>query len=223
MGIFKRISTVFKGYANSAVDSLEKPEIVLNQAIIDLEKAQREATGAVANSMAEQKRVESLLKKANDEVAKWDAGARQALAQGNEELALKCLQRKKENEALVVEYTEQVEEQTEQVKVLRESLTEIGNRISEAKRRKDTLIAKDKIASANEKVSKVMTKGFDNNVFDTLDRMEEKVESRSRRVDAVKELGKNDLESQLRDLNKGSASADLEALRAEMGLSNKEQ
>lgn len=64
MGIFKRISNVFKGYANNAVESMEKPEIVLNQAIRDLEKVQREATSAVADSMAEQKRVESLLKKA---------------------------------------------------------------------------------------------------------------------------------------------------------------
>ncbi|MCD8500476.1 MAG: PspA/IM30 family protein [Bacillaceae bacterium] len=168
MGIFKRISNVFKGYANNAVESMEKPEIVLNQAIRDLEKVQREATSAVADSMAEQKRVESLLKKAQDEVAKWDTGARQALEQGNEELALKCLERKKENDALVAEYSEQVQEQTEQVKVLRENLAEIDNRISEAKRRKDTLIAKDKMAQANEKVSKVMTKGFDSNVFDTL-------------------------------------------------------
>ncbi len=223
MGIFKRISNVFKGYANNAVESMEKPEIVLNQAIRDLEKVQREATSAVADSMAEQKRVESLLKKAQDEVAKWDTGARQALEQGNEELALKCLERKKENDALVAEYSEQVQEQTEQVKVLRENLAEIDNRISEAKRRKDTLIAKDKMAQANEKVSKVMTKGFDSNVFDTLDRMEEKVEKRSRRVDSIKELGKDDLESQLKSLTKGSASSDLEALKAEMGLNKKEE
>lgn len=156
-------------------------------------------------------------------MAKWDTGARQALEQGNEELALKCLERKKENDALVAEYSEQVQEQTEQVKVLRENLAEIDNRISEAKRRKDTLIAKDKMAQANEKVSKVMTKGFDSNVFDTLDRMEEKVEKRSRRVDSIKELGKDDLESQLKSLTKGSASSDLEALKAEMGLNKKEE
>ncbi|MCD8500475.1 MAG: hypothetical protein LRY71_00795 [Bacillaceae bacterium] len=53
--------------------------------------------------------------------------------------------------------------------------------------------------------------------------MEEKVEKRSRRVDSIKELGKDDLESQLKSLTKGSASSDLEALKAEMGLNKKEE
>lgn len=218
MGIFRRIANVFRGMANDAVDSMEKPEIVLNQGIRDLEEVQREAVSAVADSMAEKKRLEMLLKKAEDETAKWDAGARSALTQGNEELALKCVQQKNAAAELVTQYQELLEDQTEQVKVLRENLAEIERRITDAKRRKDTLIAKNKIAEANEKVTNVMSSAADNNIFETLDRMEEKIEKRSLRVDALKELGTDDLEKQLRDLNKHNASADLEALKREMGL-----
>lgn len=218
MGIFARIATVFKGIANDAVDSMEKPEIVLNQAIRDLESVQREAMSAVADSMAEQKRLEQLLKKAEAEVTTWDTGARNALTQGNEELALKCVQKKAEYTELVATYSAQLTEQSEQVKVLRDNLQEIDDRISDAKRRKDTLIAKDKIAAANERVTSVMSKAFDNNVFDTLDRMEAKVEKRSNRVEAIKEIEGEDLRKQVRDLNKVNASSELDKLRAEMGL-----
>lgn len=218
MGVFKRIANVFRGYAHAMVDSLEKPEIVINQAIRDLEEVQREAINAVADSMAEQKRLESLLKKTQDEITKYDQGARNALAQGNEELAVKALERKKELSLLEQQYQEQLNEQIEQVKVLRENLDEIESRIKEAKRRKDILIAKDKVSEANEKVSKVMNKAFDNNVFETLDRMEEKVEQRSRKIEAMKELGKDPLEEELKALKTSNVSAELEQLKKEMGI-----
>ena len=48
MGIFSRISTLFKAEANAAIDKMEDPEKVLNQTIRDMQAQLTEAKTKVA-------------------------------------------------------------------------------------------------------------------------------------------------------------------------------
>jgi len=71
MSIFGRLVTLIKGNAHAAMDSIENVENVLNQKIRDLESAYAEARDGVAGAMAEQKRLEGLAQKAEQESGKW--------------------------------------------------------------------------------------------------------------------------------------------------------
>jgi len=216
MGIFDRISNVLKGYANSAVDALEDPKIIVAQAIRDLEEVRKDTTDAVAQCMAEEKRLSALLEEANNKVTLWHNRASNALKSGNEDDAKKALDERNNFKAQVEKLTVSEEEQKQQVKLLRESLDEINNRIDEAKRRKENIIAQDRINDANENVNKVLTKSSKNNVFEQLDKMEEKVNSKKYKVESLRELEKPSKAEDFSKYDKLSSNDDLESLKAEV-------
>lgn len=216
MGIFDRISNVLKGYANSAVDALENPKIIVEQAIRDLEEVRKDTADAVAQCMAEEKRLSALLEEANSKVTLWHNRAANALKSGNEDDAKKALDERNNFKSQVERLTVSENDQKQQVKLLRESLDEINDRIDEAKRRKENIIAQDRINDANENVNKVLTKSSKNNVFEQLDKMEEKVNSKKYKVESLRELEKPNKAEDFSKYDKLSSNDDLESLKAEV-------
>lgn len=216
MSIFSRISTILKGYANSAVDSMEDPKIVLDQMLRDLENVRKETTNAVADCMAESKRLKDLADESKRQSEIWHSRAVNALKAGNETDAKDALSEKNKYEDQYNTLLQNYESQQEQVKILKTSLEEIETRISDAKRKKDNIVAQDKVNKANEKVSKVLSSASKTNIYDSLNRMEEKVNSSKRKIESLKELEKNDLESRFESYDKKPVDDDLEALKLEV-------
>ncbi|MGD9678827.1 MAG: PspA/IM30 family protein [Vulcanibacillus sp.] len=216
MSIFNRISNILKGYANNALDSLEDPKIIVEQAIRDLEEVRKETTDAVASCMAEEKRLEALLEETNNKTALWHNRAVNALKSGNEEDAKKALDERNKFKAQAERLTFSYNEQKEQVVILRDSLDEINDRIEEAKRRKENIIAQDRINEANNNVNKVLTKTSKNNVFEQLDKMEEKVNSQKYKIDSLRELEKKDKDTDYSKYDNISSNDDLASLKKEI-------
>ncbi len=218
MGIFNRISSMLKGYANNALDAIEDPKIIVEQAIRDLENVKKETTDAVAQCMAEEKRLNALYEEANKKVTLWHNRAANALKAINENDAKEALEQRNNFKAQADKLKESLDEQKQQVILLRDSLDEINDRIEEAKRRKENIIAQDKVNKANENVNKVLTKTAKNNVFEELERMEEKVNSQKFKIESLRELEKGS--NKENDFSKYdsaiSTNDDLEALRAEI-------
>lgn len=216
MGIFSKISTILKGYANSAVESIEDPKIVLDQMIRDLESVRKETTDAVADCMAEAKRLKTLSDEAKKQADIWHNRATNALQTNNESDAKEALlERNKYREQYEV-LLKNFESQTEQVKILRTSLEEIGARIDDAKRKKDNIIAQDRVNKANEKVTKVLSTASKANIYDSLNRMEEKVSASKRKIESLHELEKDDIEFRFEHYDKKPVDDDLEALKLEV-------
>jgi phage shock protein A len=216
MSIFNRISNILKGYANNALDSLEDPKIIVEQAIRDLEEVRKETTDAVASCMAEEKRLEALLEEANNKATLWHNRAVNALKSGNEEDAKNALDERNNFKAQAERLTSSYSEQKEQVETLRDSLDEINDRIEEAKRRKENIIAQDRINEANNNVNKVLTKTSKNNVFEQLDKMEEKVNSQKYKIDSLRELEKKDKDTDYSKYDNKSSNDDLASLKKEI-------
>lgn len=216
MSIFNRISNILKGYANNALDSLEDPKIIVEQAIRDLEEVRKETTDAVASCMAEEKRLEALLEEANNKATLWHNRAVNALKSGNEEDAKNALYERNNFKAQAERLTSSYSEQKEQVETLRDSLDEINDRIEEAKRRKENIIAQDRINEANNNVNKVLTKTSKNNVFEQLDKMEEKVNSQKYKIDSLRELEKKDKDTDYSKYDNKSSNDDLASLKKEI-------
>jgi len=222
MSIFNRISNVLKGYANSAVDALEEPKIIVEQAIRDLEEVRKDTTDAVAQCMAEEKRLSALLEEAIEKVELWHSRAANALKSGNEGDAKKALDERNNFKAQVEKLTVSSNEQKQQVTLLRESLDEINDRIDEAKRRKENIIAQDRINDANENVNKILTKTSKNNVFEQLDKMEEKVNSQKYKVESLRELEKSSKTEDFSKYDNLSSDNDLDTLKEEVFGTNVE-
>ena len=219
MGIFQRIGNLLKGYANSAVESLEDPKVVVEQAIRDLEVVKKETTDAVAQCMAEEKRIKAMLDETNKKVELWHTRATNALKSNNESDAREALEQRNNYKAQAERLQETLNEQAAQVKLLKDSLDEISERTEEAKRRKENILAQAKVNDANENVNRVLTKTAKNNLFEELDRMEEKVNSKKYKIDSLR-----DLEEEISKDNKfdkydnfsSSVDEDLAALKKEL-------
>lgn len=218
MGIFNRISSMLKGYANSALDAIEDPKIIVEQALRDLENVKKETTDAVAQCMAEEKRLSALYEEANKKVTLWHNRAANALKANNENDAKEAIEQRNNFKTQADKLKVSLDEQSQQVSLLRDSLDEINDRIEEAKRRKENIVAQDKVNKANENVNKVLTKTAKNNVFEELERMEEKVNSQKFKIESLRELEKSsDKESDFSKYDSAvSTNDDLEALRAEV-------
>jgi len=86
MSIFSRMFKIGEAKANQIVDGLEKPELMLEQAIKDKAKQIGEAKKSVMSVIATERQTKALLLKEQNEKGNWEGKAQQALKAGNEEL-----------------------------------------------------------------------------------------------------------------------------------------
>ncbi len=217
MGIFDRINILAKSNINDLIDKAEDPEKIAKQVIYDLEEALREASTGVAASITEEKKLKSLIDECEDESERWEKRAMTAIEKGEDDLAKEALKRKGGFDNDLTRYRESHIVQLEQVKMLKDSLRLLEGKIEDAKRRRDSLIARSKSAEAQKKIAETMSKASKLNPLDVLDRMEDKVAMVEAQAQAYTELKQDSLEDKFAELDKESGADDaLAALKAKM-------
>jgi phage shock protein A len=223
MGIFNRISTVFKSNVNDLISKAEDPEKMLNQLIIDMGEQYNEAKGSVASAIADEKKLKKALDEEVAKAAQWGKKAELAVANGNDALALQALNRKKEYDDLAAQYQTQWQAQKNATDNLKAGLRDLSNKIEEAKRKKGLLIARTKRAEAQKSIQKTMSSVNDSSVFDTFSRISEKVDTIESEAEATTELNSymanDDLNSQFAELENSDTEVmdELAALKAKLG------
>lgn len=225
MGILDRLSTVIKSNINDLISKAEDPEKMLNQLIIDMSEQYNKAKVEVASAIADEKKLKKLLDEHEAKAAEWTSKAELAVSKGDDNLAIAALNRKKEYEGLAAQYRTQWEAQKAAADKLKASLRELSNKIEEAKRKKNLLIARTKRAEAQRSIQKTMSGLNDTSVFDTFNRMAEKVDDIESKAAAEAELNEamsgDDLEKQFAALENENTEVmdELAALKAKMGKS----
>jgi phage shock protein A len=220
MGIFSRVSTIFKANINHMLNKAEDPEKMLNQIVEEMNQQLRQTKQQVAAAIADEKRLEKQYKSEEEEAQEWERKAMLAVEKENDELAREALKRKNEHSGLATEYKTQWEKQKEAVEKLKDNLKGLERKISEAERKKNLLIAKQKRAKAQKQIHETMAGMRDKSAFEGFDRMEEKVADMEARADAAEEMAETEdvkLEDQFAELEKeGGVDDELAALKAKM-------
>lgn len=222
MGIFSRISTLFKAEANAAIDKMEDPEKVLNQTIRDMQEQLNSAKTQVAESIAYEKRLKIQYDKAVERAKEWESKAMQAVNAGRDDLAVEALSRKEEAEKEAGQFRIQWEAQKKGCDQIKEKLRAMNNKIEEAKRKKSLLVAQAKRAEASKTIHKTLAGMDDGAAFSTFDRMAEKVETLEAEAQANEDLAADfstgdTLDKQISELKPTVNSDALAALKAKMG------
>jgi len=215
---FSRVASIFKSNANAVLDQLEDPEKLINQMIRDMETQLGQAKSGVAGAITAEKR----LKKQMDENARqaelWEKRAMQAVEAGNDELARKALARKKEHADIVATMKPQWDTASQTAEKLKAQLRTLESKIDQAKRKRGTIIARQKAAEAQRKIQSTVAGLGKANAFDTFARMEEKVADMESQQEAHAELADefNDdsLEKEFAGLDSSSIDDELAALKA---------
>jgi phage shock protein A len=196
---------------------------MLSQIILDMNAQLVEVKKQVAVAIADQKRLERQWQGEKAVTDEWHKKAMLAVKAGDDELAKEALLRKKEHEQLARGYEDQFKKQSTAVSQVKLALQALNNKIGEAKRKKDLLIARNNRAKAMEEIQKAMGKLSDTSAFDAFQRMEQKIEQREAEVEAAGELNEEATGDVLRTKfakleATAGADADLEALKREMGI-----
>jgi phage shock protein A len=223
MGLFDRLSTLMRSNINDLISRAENPEKMLNQLILDMKsnlaKAKQEAAAAIADEKKLQADAEALKKQAED----WERRAMLAVQEGRDDLATQALVRY--NEAL--QGAQQLHETWVRHKAdtehLKGQLRQLNDKIEEAKRKKNILVARAKRAQAQQRIQETMAGMNDKSAFESFERMAEKIEHIERKALAAAEIQQefqsDDLMDQFKRLEyKGSTDQQLLELKAKMGM-----
>jgi len=213
MGIFSRLRTLIAANVNALIGKAEKPEKMLNQLIIEMNEQLIESKKAVAMAIADEKKLEREKDNQFAQSKEWERKAMLAVTNGKDDLAKEALLRKQEYDNAAAEYQKQWEAQRISVEQLKESLRELQNKIEEAQRKKNLLIARAKRAEAQQKIQDTISSVSGNrSAFDAFDRMAAKVDEMEAMADASKELqdlsNNASLDKRFKELEKSDTTAD---------------
>jgi phage shock protein A len=225
MGIFSRLGTLLKSNINDVITKAEDPEKMLNQVLLEMQQQLVDAKKAVAVAIADEKKLHKQFTAEQDKSKEWERKAMVAVRAGDDGLARQALVRKQEHETIATQYQQQWTAQKQAVEKLKDALRLLNNKIEEAKRKKNILIARKKRAEAQQQIASTMQGLGDTSAFDTFDRMAERIQLMEAEAEAgaelAGELSGDTLESKFAALEAGGGAAEDDALaelKAKMGM-----
>jgi phage shock protein A len=161
---------------------------VLTQIIVDMRNQLAKAKQQVAAAIADEKRLrdqaDSEFKLADD----WEKRAMLAVQQGRDDLATQALLRQQEHLEHAQTLAMTWETHRNETEALKQSLRDLNDKIEEAKRKKNLLLARQRRAEAQQRISQTMSGLSENSAFEAFNRMEEKITSNERQLAAAREI-----------------------------------
>ncbi len=226
MSIFTKLSTVIKSNINDLISRAENPEKMLNQIILDMRDQLAKAKREVAAAIADERKLRASLDGEVKQMRQWEHRAMLAVKEGRDDLAKQALLRHQEHADRAGSLDETWKAQAAETDNLKGSLRQLNDKIEEAKRKRNLLVAKQRRAQAQRRIHETMSGLSNTSAFDAFNRMAEKIEEQERESLAHQEvteaLGPGTLEEDFKALESGSEGGDVEdrllALKHEMGL-----
>lgn len=226
MGIFDRLSSLLKSNINDLINSAEDPEKMLNQIIVDMRDQLVKAKQQVASAIADEKRLRDQADAEIRQAQDWEQKAMLAIQQGRDDLAKQALVRHTEH----VEHARALEEtwgkHRQETEALKNSLRDLNEKIEEAKRKKNLLLARQRRAQAQKRITETMSALSEKSAFEAFARMEERIEQSERQIRASAEIDQefsgDRLSEDFKALERGASgsNADMQllALKQKMGI-----
>jgi phage shock protein A len=219
MGIMDRVATVIRSNLNYLINKAEDPEKMLDQILIQMRQQLVEAKREVAVAIADEKRLGAQLEAELEQVREWERRATMAVQKGEDDLAREALRRKADHEQIAIGYKKQWDAQKASTENLKNTLRALSQKIEEAGRKKNLLVARQRRAEAQKHIHEVMTGLTDTSAFESFDRMSAKVEQIEAQADAAveisQELSGDTMEQRFRALESSTdVEQELHALKA---------
>src|ERR1700754_2360554 len=233
-GMSGRFSTVVKAKISKLLDRAEDPAETLDYSYQKQLESLQNVKKGIADVVTAKKRLQMQSSKLEQSVVKLDTQARQALSQGNEELARVALERKNVAQTELQSLDSQVTELEAQQQKLTDSEAKLRTKIEAFRTKKEVIKAQYSAAEAQVRISEAAT-GVGEQMADVglaMQRAVDKTEDMKARADAVSELeaagtfedltqlgeGQDDIDRPLAALSSGAVVDDeLAKMKAELG------
>ena len=226
MGIFDRLATLLKSNINDLISSAENPEKMLNQIIVDMNGQLTKAKQQVAAAIADEKRLRDQADAEFRHAEDWEKRAMLAVQEGRDDLAKQALIRHGEHLAHAQQLDTTWQSHQLETEKLKLSLRDLHDKIEEAKRKKNLLLARQRRAQAQKRIAETMSSMSERSAFEAFARMEERIEQNERQIKASTEIDEeftgDRLAKDFKQLEKqaGTMTADMQllALKQKMGM-----
>ena len=234
-GMAGRMSTVIKAKISKLLDRAEDPGETLDYSYEKQMELLQNVKKGIADVVTSKKRLQMQSDKLQQSVVKLDTQARQALAQGREDLARTALERKNVAQTELQSLDGQVAELEQQQQKLIDSEQKLRAKIEAFRTKKEVIKAQYSAAEAQVQISSAAS-GVGEEMADVglaMQRAVDKTEDMRARASAVDELekagafeditqlgegGNDDIDRQLKELtSKTDVDAELAKMKAELG------
>src|SRR5688500_14018772 len=177
MGIIDRLSSLLRSNINDLISSAENPEKMLNQIIVDMRSQLVRAKQQVASAIADEKRLRDQADGEFKQAEDWERRAMLAIQEGRDDRAKQALVRHGEHLTHAQALEQTWTTHNAETEKLKNSLRDLNDKIEEAKRKKNLLIARQRRAQAQKRIAETMSSMGEKSAFEAFARMEEKIRS----------------------------------------------
>jgi phage shock protein A len=226
MGIFDRLSSLLRSNINDLISRAEDPEKMLNQILVDMRSQLAKAKQQVATAIADEKRLRDQADTEFKQGQDWQQKAMLAIKEGRDDLARQALMRQTEHENHGHQLEQTWEQHRSETEKLKNSLRDLNDKIEEAKRKKNLLVARQRRAQAQKRIAETMSSLSEKSAFEAFARMEERIETNERQLKASIEIEEeftgDRLQQDFKQLERGAVAGSVDmqllALKQKMGM-----
>lgn len=218
MAIFSRIKEMVTASINEMLDGIEDPETMINQIIREMDQSILSMRQTTTNALAAEKLARRRLTGVEHELTKIEAQVATAVERGDDVSARAALRQRRDRESRLEQLRSECVHSAEMVTQLKAELIRLEDKVQEARRKRETLLAKKRLVDARERMVNV-TQQFHTREpaageiiagFDAFEAMAEKIDAKVATLDAHEELygtpsaenERGDIDAELAELKK---------------------
>jgi phage shock protein A len=217
------MSTVIRSWVNALIGKAEDPQKMLEQLVLDMRSQLARTKQDVAAAIADEKKLLAQVEKEKQAGEEWERRAMLAVQENRDDLAKQALLRHNEHVQHAQALHETWLKHKADTEALKDQLRVLNDKIEEAKRKKNILIARARRAEAQGRIQATLAGMSEKSAFESFERMAERIEDMERQAVAAAELAGeltgDTLARQFEQLEyRGTSDQQLLELKRKMGV-----
>lgn len=212
-----QFTLVMRSSLTTLRETVENPERLLQQLVIDMEQELDTVRASVAEAVADEIQMRKRAARERDEADTWMTRATAAMKRGDEASAKSALQQKLAASARAERLAEEHAKQQAEVTKLQDAVHDLEDKIRQAKQKRTLLTARLSRAASTQKVHSALDRTSSDSAFAQFNRLEDKVDRQEAMVEAWDRMDGKDPDA--RELERKFEAAEREQLlQTEMEL-----
>lgn len=221
MGVFSRFTDIINSNINSLLDKAEDPAKMVRLIIQEMEDTLVEVRTSSAKTLADKKELVRQANRFEKDAQQWQEKAELALSKNREDLARGALVEKKKCVESAGSLLEELSHVDEHITRLQSEVSQLQDKLADAKSRQKAIIMREKTANSRLKVKKNIDSERVNDALSRFDSYERKIDDIESQVEAY-DMGNKSLADEIAELESDeSVDNALAQLKASMKSNQK--
>lgn len=173
---FRNFSLFMRSSVSSLQEKFVDPQRMVHQLIIDMESELDRVRSSVASAIADEIQLRKKAEHAREETQEWLDRATTALRRGDETSSKQALEQKVLAEQRADGLDVEFRKQKEQTAKLQSAITDLADKIRQARQKQTLLLARLVRAESGQKIDRALNATTSRSAFAQFDRLEERVD-----------------------------------------------